>query len=539
MLQHSFIRVTAGLCSGVLALPLAQAQIAQEQVLVVYDSRVPDSRAVAEIYAGSKKVPGGSGTEAGFRPAVRVLDLASAGAAMAAPADISYTDFVAKIRTPIRNHLSSQNLTQRVRCIVMTKGLPHRMMDSDVPNAGDFPSVFIGELQDNDCTSAGVDAQLAILWQELNSGELGGAGDSKDDGLIVNPYARSASPIQSQNNANITAAKTLNPSGLGPLWTIGGSAGTPQRFTPGDVYLTSRLDGRSVGDVRSMLQRAQNILINTNTAAVILDESGENLDNVGSTWSSLNAGNDYELTQTTLVNDRRFSFSFPSPPPNVRYDALAGPANFFVGPNLAFAAGQGVLVTNPVILLATYGSNHGGGVPTLAAGGSSGTVYAASFNYAPGAIFNTIESYNGRDFGGLGPWFIAQQQAADYLASGGTFAVCNVWEPLADTIPDNRYLTQNFILGNLSWAEAAWTSIPALSWMQMALGDPVARASRTNEDLDANARISIDDLFAWEALPASSPAKDINRSGAADSADRLLVLSSSRASERVQLTLTR
>ena len=246
----------------------------------------------------------------------------------------------------------------------------------------------------------------------------------------------------------------------------------------------------------------------------------------------MHAGNDYELTQSLLTTDGRF------PASQIRYNNLPGVAQFFVGPNLAFMPGNGLLVTDPVTLLATYGSNHNG-VPTLVGGGSSGTVYASSYNYAPGCIFNTVESYNGRDFGGLGPWFIAQQQAADFIQSGGTFAVCNVWEPLADSIPDNIYLTQNFLLGNMSWAEAAWTSIPGLSWMQMAVGDPLARVARVNEDIEANSKVNADDLYRWEQLPAGSSSKDINRSGTADVADRALLLASTRATERVLLTAGR
>jgi hypothetical protein len=202
----------------------------------------------------------------------------------------------------------------------------------------------------------------------------------------------------------------------------------------------------------------------------------------------------------------------------------------------------GILRSEPVILLASYGANHapevqfGLGVPNTSGGQPGNVRYALSFNYPNGAIFNTIESYNGRDFGGLGQLAnYPQMQAADFLDAGGTFAVCNVWEPLADTIPDNLQLAQHFVLGNLSWAEASWNSIPGLSWMQTSVGDPLARATRSSEDLSANQRISPDDAYAWQALPAGDPAKDINRSGTADTADRQLILNSARAPERVHL----
>lgn len=514
----------------------AHAQISQDQVLVVYDSRIPDSKAVAEFYAGSRKVPGGAGNLAGVRPLVWTVDLSTLGVPATSPGSISYADFVTRLRTPLRTFLTNNNLAFRVRCLVMTKGLPHRVQDTNNPNNADFPTTgigaFIPELEANDETAASVDTELTLLWQDLNNTEAGGGSDSRADGCIQNPFWRTTRSVSVINNANIQVQKTFAPNGVGPYWAIAGAAGSPTRLGLGDLYMVARLDGRSVSAVQGIINRAQNIYINTNTAAVLLDEDGSDLDNQGGVFSLANGGDDYELTQTAIVNDRRFSFTFPSAPPNVFYDNVSGISNFFVGPQLSWNGG--ILRTEPVVLLASYGANHGGGVPQTTSGGNGGILYATSFNYAPGAIFNTIESFNGRDFGGLGQLTFAQQmQAADFLNAGGTFAVCNVWEPLADTIPDNLQLTNLFLLGNLSWAEASWASIPTLSWMQMSVGEPLARCTRSNEDIDSNQRVSIDDVYAWEVLPSGAAAKDINRSATADNADRALLLSSVRASERV------
>lgn len=521
---------------------VANAQISQDQVLVVYDSRIADSKAVAEYYAGSKKVPGGAGNLAGVRPLVWAVDLSTLGVPATSAGSISYADFVSRLRTPLRTYLTSNNLAFRVRCLVMTKGLPHRVQDTNNPDNADFPTngqgAFIPELEANDETAASVDTELTLLWQDLNNTEAGGNSDSRADGCIQNPFWRTTRSISVINNANLQVQKTFAPNGIGPYWAVAGAAGSPTRLGLGDLYLVARLDGRSVNAVRGMIDRAQNILINTNTAAILLDEDGTDLDNQGSAFGSANGGDDYEQTQTAIVNDRRFSFTFPSAPPNLFYDNSPGPNSFFVGPNLSWSGG--ILRSEPVILLASYGANHapavpqGLGVPQTSDGGNGGIVYATSFNYAPGAIFNTVESFNGRDFGGLGQLsFAPQMQAADFLNAGGTFAVCNVWEPLADTIPDNLQLTNLFVLGNLSWAEASWGSIPTLSWMQMSVGEPVARCTRSNEDIDASQRVSANDVYAWEALPGATPAKDINRSGTADSTDRALLLGSVRASERV------
>jgi hypothetical protein len=459
-----------------------------------------------------------------------VFDLAGSGAAVTDSMSLSYADFRAKVRNPIRAHLTAQGLTRQVRCLVMTKGLPHRMDDSDAANIGDNPGAFIDEFNGFDVTCASVDSELTLLWQDLHSGENGNASDSKDDGVIVNPYWKSAAPINSFTSANILTAKALSATSFGPVWQTGGSA--PTRLTAGDMYLVTRLDGRTVADVQAMIARGKSILYDTNTDAVILDESGSNgvadasgggeLDNQ-SALSGLWAGDDYEKTRDYLTTaDRRFAAA------NVRYDALGNAANFFVGPRLSPTGG--VLVTNRVALLATYGSNHAGTFPTTPGGQSVAIIFAESFNYANGAIFNTIESYNGRNFGGIGDGPVPQEQCSDFIAAGGTLAIGHVWEPLADTIADNEFLAKNFLAGNLSWAEAAWTSIPCLSWMHVVIGDPLARPSRTSEDVDGSGRVGTGDLYAWQASPT-----DIDRSGAANAADRAVLLSTLRFYERTDL----
>lgn len=532
--MRATMNVRGAIAVGACAASAALGQLRQDEVLVIYDSRIADSRDVAEYYAGSARVPGGAGNLPGVRPRVRVFNLADSGAPVTTPGDISYPDFITRLRTPIRNHLTAHGLVQSVRCFVMTKGLPHRVQDTDFPTVGDNPTNLSNELSANDATCASADTELVLLWHDLTAGENGGAADSRADGLILNPYWKSALPIGSYPTVNIQAPKTYTAGGVGPLWSPAGT-GAP-RLTPGDMYLVSRLDGPTVAVVRSTIDRARAFVYNVSTHALLFDESNSNgvadfsanseLDNSGSAWGALRAGDDYELCRDALVADGRWAATMR------RYDALGGAANFFVGPGRTWSPGQGTLVTDPVVMVASYGANHAG-IPFTQAGENSRDFYATTFNIAPGAIINTIESYSGRDFGGLGQIdFVPQQQVSSFLAAGGTFGIGNVWEPLADSIGDNQYLVSNFILGHLSWGEAAWTAIPAISWMQIVIGDPLARVVRSSEDITTDARASIDDLHAWEQLPAQAPQKDLNRDGAADAADRAFIVRTLRAYER-------
>lgn len=520
------------------AASVASAQLRPRDVLVVYHSGVPDSLAVAEYYAGSAAVGGTNGLTP-KRFGVRTFDLASAGvAASSLTPNVSRATFQSAIRTPIRNHLTGQGLVLGVRCIVLTKGLPHRIQDFDQGLIGDNPNNLATEWQTGDADCASVDAELTLLWQNHDATENGNAGDSRADGLIPNPFWQSTTRHNAFSNANIQTAKVFRrPSGTAGIHWLNDSPGT-QGLGPGEVVLVTRLDGKTVADVRGSIDRAQRIYLNTNQAAVVLDASSDNTvedttpnaefdnqDYTGRFWS----GDDYEKTRNFLQADKRLN------PANVFYNAFGGAAvHFLVGPRIAYTPAGG-LVSNPVILLGSYGSNQGAQSwqPTAAGGINAGQNYADSFNYADGAIFNTIESYNARDFGGIGGWtggFGPQEQLSDFIAAGGTLGIGMVWEPLAFSVPDNEWLVKNFILGQMSWAEAAWSSIPVLSWMHVVVGDPLAHVIRSGEDIDSNGTIDAEDLIAWTRSPV-----DINRDGVANAADYAFIEASARRLEAITL----
>lgn len=565
------------------------AQLRETQVLVVYDSRIPDSRAVAEHYAGSTLVPGGAGSLPGLHPRVRVVDLATlpgAGVVPVPPAtavpDIDYPTFISALRNPLRTYLTSTNLTSQIRSIVLTKGLPHRILNIGVtgnpaqpPTIGDNPgqinNAFGGGYYGN-LTYASVDSELCLLWQSLSVNENGVVADSKADGWILNPYWRAAQPTTTFAGISINAwpsfainqTKTFilpsvakyagNTSYNGLEWFNSGvNAGIKTTLTPGDIYLVCRLDGNTVADVVASLNRAQNLWVPMTTATLILDKDAAvygtcpdcyPLDNAGP--SEINAfagvvgpippnpaaatqianGSDYNLTNSFLVSDGRL------PSANISFNQLSGITEFLVGPNLTYA-GYTKVISAPTIFLASFGANHAG--QTLA---SAATTYAQSFNLLPGAMFNSVESYNGRAFGGLGQNpFAAQQQAADFLADqtapariGGTFAIGNVWEPINWTVADNQQLVRHFLLGNLSWAEAAYASLPCLSWQQIVLGDPLARVKRDREDINTDSTLNIDDLYAWRQTPVN-----LNNSASTDEVDYNLLESTIRANELVNM----
>jgi hypothetical protein len=519
-----------GAC-GMAASP-AVAQLREQQTLVVYDSRIADSKAIAEFYAGSAKVPGGAGNVIGVHPNVLALDISTLTTASSTPAgvvgtgnpptivpDIDYPTFKSNIRDPLRVYLAQQSLTRRVRCITLTRGIPHRVQQISTGASplnvtiGDNPGLINNAFnagQGGNLTYCSVDSELSLLFQSLDVGEAGVSADSRVDGMIDNPFWRSTVGINSYSTKNIGAGKiwSLPGGGNNGLWWVNGTdPSVMTTLTAGDIYLVCRLDGNSVADVTGMITRAQNVAWPTLTGTFILDSDGSGLEGTGNP-PALDGGADYTLAKNALQIDGRFT------PANVIKNIATGFTGFVVGPNVSYASatnGPPVVLAAPMLLVASYGANHNG---VSNNGSTAWTTWGTSFNYGPGAVFNSIESYNGRAFGGLGQnQFVPQQQAADVLAgaAGATFAVCNAWEPLSISAPDNEQIAKNFFLGNMTWAEAAYTSFPALSWQQMAIGDPLARPRRDREDINNDGKVNVDDLYAFWAAPV-----DLNNNTVAD-----------------------
>lgn len=552
--QNRLLTIIAAAGALTACAPGAQAQLRAEQVLVIYDSRIADSLAVAEHYAGSAAV-GGANNKPGTRKGVRVFDLATTGLPqMGAMPDINRSEFRTRLRDPIRAWLNANDPLGLVRCLVTTRGVPFRLADATTLFIGDNPSAAGTAFTNGNYSAASIDSELTLLWQNLDGADTAQTLNFHKGG-IANPYwagrisagqtqvGLSVLPIEAWSTSRRKNVRTFvnlaSPSGVFWGLLVAGTPSspnvpTPSAVTPGDYYMVCRLDAGTLGGVFAMLDRSVNITVNVDTAALVLDESGSDgvantvdngeFDNAaypGGIASPTYGGDDWEQARNTLTGDGRFLGS------NVVYNALAGNANFVVGPLLSYE-GQGLVVSAPVLLLTHYGANSTGDAPGEATNPVSVNVarstYESSFNLAPGALMNTMESYNGRCFGPYTPAF-GQASLADFIEAGGTFGLGNVWEPFSMTVPDSAQVVKNFYLGGLSWAEAAYTAVPCLSFQQIVVGDPLARIVRTSEDRDGSGTITVDDLYAYEAAPA-----DLNRAGGVTDADRQFVVNAVRPS---------
>ena len=412
-----------------------------EQVLVIYNSHNADSAAVFNHYNAR-------------RPGVLGLDLNDP---TLTASQVNFADFELKVRDPIRSHLATNSLAEQVIVLTLTKGLPHRIVDlGPVARLGDIPDDAGDAVRAGNATYASVDSQLTLLWQDLRSrpggGESGGSMDSYADNFVVNPLFKRSAPIDSHDRSSIMEPFSFKKNKDGPSWRWRRRARGAAAADAGRIYLTTRLDGPTVEDVQAMIVRAVNPVYDRQSDQFVLDESQQ---------SDMDGG-DYDAAAAGLRSN-----GFAA----VRHDRSA---DFLIGTAGTVADTNATPIGGPVAFLASYGGNN--------AGDQAGYVATFDGQITGGAIMNTLESYNGRAFGRV-DGFRDQGQLSQWVEAGGTFGVGNVYEPFASNLARSAILLDNFLVRGLSWAEAAWSSIPFLSWQQVVLGDPLAVAAF---DLDAS-----------------------------------------------------
>jgi uncharacterized protein (TIGR03790 family) len=201
------------------------------------------------------------------------------------------------------------------------------------------------------------------------------------------------------------------------------------------MYLVTRLTGYDFVDVKGMIDRS---LVARNQGKFVIDLSS----------SGDEPGNDWLRTAAlTLPKDR------------VVFDESA----------------KVLLNETDVIGYASWGSND-----------KNRKQRNLGFKWLPGAIATEFVSTDGRTFSrppdnwNIGSWqdkrtwFAGAPQTltADFIHEGATGASGHVYEPYLTFTPRPDYLLPAYFTGH-NLAESYYLSIPALSWMNIVVGDPL------------------------------------------------------------------
>lgn len=206
------------------------------------------------------------------------------------------------------------------------------------------------------------------------------------------------------------------------------------------LYLVTRLGGYTFADVRAMIDRSREA---RNRGMVVLDQRGGELDE-GDLW--LQRASNRLMKGRCLLDGTR----------------------------------EVVLGARGVIGYASWGSND-----------RRHRQRDVGFEYLPGALVTEYVSTDGRTFAepppswSLGEWkdrlthFAGSPQSlsADFIRQGASGASGHVYEPYLGFTPRPDYLFPAYLSGR-SLAESYWSAIPALSWMNIVVGDPLTRLAR-------------------------------------------------------------
>lgn len=400
---------------------VAQAQLAPENVLLIVNTESADSQAIAAAYAARY-------------PGVHVWTYSGS-----TESTIDRPTFESELRAPLDAHLRAADdgqgnpLWQTVRVLVTTKGVPHRVYDVDGTQIGDNVAAVQQQYNAILYDAACLDSELTLVHQCLAAGDPAEP-DRYANNYVRNPYYGATSRLTEYARTFATAAKTFELVGKG--WDAQAQSEPEAQLTPGDLYLVTRLSGYTAADAVAAIGRAGQMPVRASQVCVVLDR-----------------------------NDRRLdAFDFPH-----TRNALEA-----AGFSVVYDGGD-TFVTQadrPVIAYGGYGVNHTyGDVPPP---GSCYVLEDLAFDIAPGAIFNTYESWNGRCFSSALP-HDAHGQIADWISRGGTLAVGHVFEPYTAGVVDDLVMFERMLLRGWTFAEAAYAGMAYLSWQNVVVGDPLAR----------------------------------------------------------------
>ncbi len=456
----TFVR---GLFVGVVVLgtpALARAQLGEANVLLVYNSLRAESLAVRDMYVAA-------------HPGVHELDLNTTSLGTVGVSRSSYLSFM---RDPIRDFINGtvtgNDLSQQIMVIVTTRGMPAQLNGADE---------FLPQ-----SSWSSVESELTLLQQDTEAAGIGVL-VFRYSGVVDNPYHRRLNqPITGFSRANVQTQRSFSFLSI-PAWTVTG-------LTSGDIYYVCRLDAAPTDEglpeevdalthIQMLIDRSVNLVVPRCGVQSLLDEDAIGSLDDDAAGATFPADNDFGDTRI-LLSDNGFQR---------RHDVTD---NFVMGDELAEPLRQ-------MLVLGTYGENHdingaanGEDPPGL------GT-YTTSYRYHPAASFHSIESFNGNSILTGAPRG-SHGQVLDVISAGASFTIGNVREPFSIWVPDMRFYVENLYINGMTWVEAAYSSLPAISWQQVVIGDPLATVTiieQNDLDRDTNGAVEIDDLYDLGVMP--------------------------------------
>jgi uncharacterized protein (TIGR03790 family) len=352
------------------------------EVFVVYNSSystdsnsdsVQDSLEIANYYKTVRSIP----------------DANVVGISAPTTEAISRSDYDTYIKAGIESALTTAGLENTIKYIVLVKGIPLKIQDTS--------SVASNYTNINGNYSS-VDSAVTLLYQTYST-----------TAQITNPYYDVDSAL---NMTNRFETNTFSTNGVVLK------------------YLVTRLDGYTVANVKSMIDRASNA-DTTGSGYFVLDKySGTNNFN----FDSMSTAHSTLKTMSKNVH--------PNP----------------------YSTGTSAITTAPgsVVGYTSYGLYAG-----LPNNYYNNTFH---FTYLNGAVASTYESYAA--FSMVVPDTTNHGQIAQFIAGGGSGGIGNVYEPYSNAIAEEDIWMVSYASG-YTWADSAYMSLQYIDWTTVVFGDPL------------------------------------------------------------------
>jgi uncharacterized protein (TIGR03790 family) len=401
----------------ILALAPLLARAGGSEVVVIYNSRLPESKAVAGYYARMRQVP----------------ENQVFGFALTTNEDVSRPEFRDALQIPLARRLEKDGLwrfasvataptngqpasvvrrviASKIRYAVLCYGVPLR-----IANAPD-----IREISSSDLPLLYLHNEASIqIWNALhatNHPELFQRNEAAvDSELTLLPYEEMNLPLS------------------GPLPNpFYGAANSASLNPTNGILLVARLDGPTADIARGLVDKALQAERDGLWGRAYFDARGLPQSNtnywLGDEWILGAAQFSRALGFETVVEDTAELF----------------PASFPMS-HIALYAGW-------------YAEN------------ACGPFQLPKVEFMPGAFAYHLHSYSAATLRSA-----SEHWCGPLLAKGATCTMGCVYEPYLSFTPNVALFLERFTVGQFTFGEAAWTAQSALSWQTTVVGDPLYR----------------------------------------------------------------
>lgn len=327
---------------------------------------------------------------------------------------------------PIKQHLINNNLTSTIRYIVLCKGVPFKIQPG-----GDHSSVICNQSIDGllcMLNTNNYDVLLDSIYNKFRRFALPYPNYHSDNCMIItNPYYSGSANLNMDNRFK------------GGVFTRNWNGHTIKLD-----YLVSHLDGINYDMVQEMIDRSTDAIHSNNYDWII--DADPTPCHGGSIMVS------FANSTASALNSIGFSnYSF-----NVDEDTVT----YHNKPIMSYSS-NGVHTTKP---------------PLTGEGQTLHPDYIQSqlnFNYVPGAIFNTAESFNAHLLGSIARRPGAEMgQVVEFFLEGGTLGVGHAYEPYTGGIVRDGVMLPAYQVG-YSFIDAAYMGMQYLAWQNVFVGDPL------------------------------------------------------------------